>query len=137
MTRTVKYIGGIIFLLLIVSIAIGFYMFNKPRDSAASQNTTSSISANSLYNEYQKNEAAANLKYLGKIIEVQGKLAVAANDSLQTNLSLYTGHSEGLINCQMFNGLVKANLKQGDLINVKGKCTGFLMDVNLVDCIIQ
>ena len=28
-------------------------------------------------------------------------------------------------------------LKTGDSVTIKGKCTGYLMDVNLVDCVIK
>ena len=49
------------------------------------------------------------------------------------------GSADGGVNCS----ILKKDLDPGDKFNtgdsvtIKGKCTGFLMDVNLVDCVIK
>ena len=44
----------------------------------------------------------------------------------------------GGINCQLFAGVKPdPEPKSGDIVTVKGRCTGFLMDVNLVDCVVR
>ena len=43
----------------------------------------------------------------------------------------------GGINCQLFAGTkVDPEPRSGDAVTVKGRCTGFLMDVNLADCVL-
>jgi putative nucleic acid binding protein len=129
--------GGIILLILVVLCA--YYFYNKPRGSAADENTSASIIADSLYIQYQQDEHAADLKYLGKVIEVKGVFSELSNNGGLKILMLSPQKTGGGISCQMFakNNNSFAIPKKGDTIIIKGKCTGFLMDVDLVDCVVK
>lgn len=126
--------AGIIVTLIISGIVYGFYQYNKPRDSAAAGKTDLSLEAGTILHDFETNESAATIKYLGKIIEVKGR--VQAIDSVSGNFSvlLATG-SSALINCAMTGPVPAVQLKEE--IRIKGRCAGYMMDVMLVDCVIQ
>lgn len=132
-----KYIVAIGCSILFIAIIIGYNQYTKPRQSAANLISSASVNAVLLFKAYQQNEPSANAKYLGKVLAVQGKVIAADKVNGILVVSLYTGNAGGAVNCQMFNNTTDPSIKIGDLISIKGKCTGFLMDVNLVDCIIQ
>ncbi|HTB51519.1 MAG TPA: hypothetical protein VK718_02000 [Ferruginibacter sp.] len=120
-----------------VAARFGFYLYNKPRESALSQNASNSIIADSLYQQYQQNEHAADSMYIGKIIEVKGVLAEIDHNGATDILLLSPQKTGGGISCQMFShdkGTTISYPAIGSNITIKGKCTGFLMDVSLVDC---
>lgn|SRR6186713_359373 len=127
--------GGGILLLILIAAGWAYYLYNKPRQSAANETTNVTISADSLYSQYLGNEQACDKKYLGKVIEVTGKIAAIQHSGQSEIWILSTSAPNGGgINCQLFPGEKVENVKSGDQVTVKGKCTGFLMDVNLADC---
>lgn len=71
--RTILW-GGIV-LLILIAAAWAYHLYVKPHESAADETTDFTISADSLYQQYGKDEHSADQKYLGKVIEVSGKLA--------------------------------------------------------------
>jgi hypothetical protein len=133
-----KIIFIIVAIVIILSaVCIGRYLYNKPHQSAASESAATSIAADVLYQQYQQNEHAADSMYLGKVIEVKGVLAEIDNNGQTDILELSPQKAGGGISCQMFphdKGTSTSYPAIGTVITVKGKCTGFLMDVSLVDC---
>lgn len=127
-------IGGVLFLLI---IGWGFYKYNKPHTGIADKKTDYTLAATDLFNSFQKSESAANQKYLGKVVEVKGIISVIQTGSGNTNI-LMEASPIGGVNCSFSNtgGQTFKTLKKGDSLNIKGRCTGYLMDVNLVDCVL-
>jgi len=133
--RTILWIG--IPLLLLLAIAWAYHLYVKPHQSAAGETADFSIDADSLYSQYQANEHAADQKYLGKVIEVSGKLSDIQHNG-NAEVWILSQQGGGGINCQLFAGVKPdPEPKSGDIVTVKGRCTGFLMDVNLVDCVLR
>lgn len=138
MNRKIIFLIGIV--LVCVCIAYGYYLYNKPRESAAAQTAAQSIAADVLYQQYNQNEAAADSLYLGKIIEVKGVLASIDHNGDADILELSPQKTGGGVSCQLFahdKGTTPSYPAIGSNITIKGRCTGFLMDVNLVDCGIE
>jgi hypothetical protein len=134
--RTILW-GGIV-LLILIAAAWAYHLYVKPHESAADETTDFNISADSLYQQYRNDEHAADQKYLGKVIEVSGKLAEIQHSGNSEIWILSPQPGGGGINCQLFAGTkVDPEPKSGDVVNVKGRCTGFLMDVNLADCVLS
>src|ERR1700679_2942533 len=130
----------IIFFMIIIAFlcvaAEGYYLYNKPRASVASEAADLSIPAATLYNQYDQNEHAADSMYLGKIIEIKGVLSSIDHTGTTDILELSPQKSGGGISCQMFphdKNIIPAYPAIGSTITIKGKCTGFLLDVSLVD----
>jgi hypothetical protein len=132
--RTILWIG--ILLLLLLAAAWAYHLYVKPHRSAAGETADFSVDADSLYSQYQANEQAADRKYLGKVIEVSGKLTEIQRNGNSEVWILSQQPGGGGINCQLFAGTgPDPEPRKGDAVTVKGRCAGFLMDVNLVDCV--
>jgi RecJ-like exonuclease len=132
--RTILWIG-IVFLLLI-GAAWAWRLYDKPHQSAASESADVTINADTLYHQYQADEHAADQKYMGKVISVTGRLVEIQHNGNSIIWILSTQPGGGGINCQLFAGTkVDPEPKAGDTVTLKGRCTGFLMDVNLADCV--
>jgi hypothetical protein len=125
------FIGLII--AIVAAAGTGYYMWNKPKRTAADEKPFAITTADELMNEFSSDETKAWEKYKGdKIIQVKGKIGDIAQDSLTTIL-LETQDIMGVINCtlikdQNFSG------KIGDSIEIKGICAGYNMDVQLTQC---
>ncbi|MEO6536974.1 MAG: hypothetical protein ABIT07_07610 [Ferruginibacter sp.] len=128
-------------ILIIVVIAIGYFSreyFRKPTD-VLSLKTSTTIDATALIQEFRNDEEIANAKYLGKTIEVRGRILEVFNEA-DTMLNIFLGDSSRLnkVSCLMDVRYFKkyGRLMPGSLQIIKGVCTGFLMDVELNRCII-
>jgi hypothetical protein len=134
--RTILWVGML--LLLLIAVAWAYHLYMKPHQSAAGETVDYTISADSLYHQYQTNEHFADQKYLGKVIEVSGRLAEIQHSGNSEIWILSPQPGGGGINCQLFGGTtIDPEPKTGDAVTVKGRCTGFLMDVNLADCVLR
>ena len=132
--RSILWIG--LLLLVLAGSGWGWYLYHKPHQSAAGESAAVTIEADSLYHQYQTDEHAADLRYMGKVIAVTGHLTEIQHSGNSVIWILSTQPGGGGINCQLFAGTkVDPEPKPGDLISIKGRCTGFLMDVNLADCV--
>jgi putative nucleic acid binding protein len=125
-----------IVLCLLLAAAWGYHLYNDPHHSAASEPATVSIDADSLYTQYQHDEHSADSSYLGKVIEVKGKIAEIQHNGGSEIWILSGDPGGGGINCQLFAAEKGQQHRVGDMVSVKGRCTGFLMDVNLADCVV-
>ncbi len=135
MNKKYFFIGGIV---LLCFIGWGFYLYNKPHANTANQKADFIISTVDLYTAFQKDETTANKKFLGKVIEVKGSVYAVQTGTKNTNI-LMDASEMGGVNCSFSNEEPHSlqSLKKGNIITVKGRCTGFLMDVNLVDCVLK
>jgi hypothetical protein len=134
--RTIFWIG--IPLLLLFLFLWAWHLYDKPHQSAAGETVSLSIPADSLYHEYQSDEHAADQKYMGKVIEVSGKISEIQHNGNSEIWILSAQPGGGGINCELFPGSkTDFHPKTGDPVTIKGRCTGFLMDVNLADCVLS
>lgn len=125
-------------LVWVLLIAMGLYIYNKPHSSAANIKPDYSLDATDLYKQFQQDEAVANKKYLDKVIEVKGTVAEVQRSGKNATVELRGESAMGGINCSFTN--MEPNIQitsKGSLLTIKGKCSGFLMDVNLVDCVVE
>lgn len=122
-------------LLVCAGVAVGLYLYKKPRTAAASQHTDFVISADALYQQFEKDEQAASLKYTGKILEVSGMVGEVQKTDSTLSVLLTARKAMGGVNCSMA-AADPTGVQQNQTITVKGKCAGFLMDVNVLDAVV-
>ena len=86
-----------------------------------------------LLEAFEGDEYLANKKYLDKIIEVKGNIS-----KIEDHKSIYIDTENPLssIIFEMEEGQDITSLKVGDVITIKGLCTGYLMDVVMVRSIL-
>ena len=130
-------VAGTVIVLLICA-AIGWYVYNKPHTGVAGIEADIIMTAADLYNDFQHDETLANTKYLNKIIEVTGNVSELQNVNGSQIILLSSTGDMGGVSCQLSNDEnKKVTIKKSTTITVKGKCSGYLMDVNLVDCVLK
>lgn len=134
--RKIIFFG--ISILLICVAGWGIYKVKKPHQNSADEQAVAILSAANLYNEFINSEEMANKKWVGKVIEINGVISTVNETGNYISINL-RATTEGGVNCSVQKNDIDPNkkLNSGDLITIKGKCTGFLMDVNLVDCVVQ
>jgi DNA/RNA endonuclease YhcR with UshA esterase domain len=133
--KTIFFVGIILCLL---AAGIAYYLYQKPRTSLANVSADYALQASDLFNQFQQNEAGANKEYLNKIISVKGAVQSVQQSGGNTVIVLDAGPTTGGINCSMVKASSDAtSFKAGDSIQIKGRCTGFLMDVNITDAVIE
>lgn len=123
-------------LLCLAAMAWGFYLYNKPRSGVDAAKADASITADSLYSHFANNEQQANQIYGNKVVEVTGVVALVQPGKEGASIIL-SAHSDmgGGVNCSLASGQRADNLLVGQPVKIKGRCTGYLMDVNLVDAV--
>lgn len=122
-------------LLCLIVAAVVYYSYNKPRAGVENKSVAYKLEAKELYKEFANNEAAANAKYNGKVLAVTGKIIDIQKDE-DALLIVLDGANGGGISCSFTPPLPKNIPALHSVITVKGRCTGFLMDVNLVDAVL-
>jgi tRNA_anti-like len=118
------FIGGVI-LALIASVA-AWFIFNDKFDDTTIAKSNFSVDATSFIKEFEANDSLANKKYVEQIIEVKGNVAeIEEMDSL-VNVKMIDTTKESYIIFAFQQEQMPAakNLKVGDLVTIKGSCSG-------------
>ncbi|RXK82791.1 OB-fold protein [Filimonas effusa] len=126
----------VLFAIALLCLLAGFrayYLYQKPRTTAAEEKTEITIEAKALYQAYGSNEQQAGKQFSNKILEVNG--IVSEVQAAGNNFSvLLTGDEKtgGGVNCSITDKDSDKPVK-GQTVKIKGRCTGFLFDVNISD----
>lgn len=126
-------------LVLAIGGGVGYYLFNKPPDQLQSARPAFELSGTELFEAFENNEQAANQKYLDQVVQVTGQLVKSnTNENGQTILTLQAGSGMFGIQCELDPTVdhPTTNFQTGQTLTVKGICTGMLMDVVLVRCVV-
>jgi hypothetical protein len=117
--------------LVIVSFLFLLFTFYDPSNSNRTGKAVYNLSTQVLLSEFKENEAAANNKYLKKLISVSGYVTEISDGEIRLDDDVVCS----------FDGKEKeklATLRRGEIITVKGNCDGkFLWTVHLQYCIIE
>jgi hypothetical protein len=119
-----------------IGAGFGYYMYNKPVASLEKQKADVMVTAAQLIADYEADEQSANDKYLGKVVEVSGKVADITTEEGKTKVQIETPNPISLIICELETGTETGSLKAGDETVIKGMCSGYLSDVILVQATI-
>ena len=125
-----------ILLLALIGGYVGWKMYHKTLDSVADLSTQQSVSSIQLLADYETDEAAANIKYTDKVVEISGEVGKVETVGDAVSIYLKTDNDMSSVICQLEKE-AKINVGVGDKIIVKGICTGYLMDVIVVRSIIS
>ncbi|MEQ6118643.1 hypothetical protein [Reichenbachiella sp. MALMAid0571] len=120
---TLALLGGV------VIVGTIYYQFNKPRENVGKARTDFRISVKELVTSFLANESQANEKFLGKILEVDGKVIQLIEEEGSRGILLESSTGTVYCACEQI-----PEIKIGTMVLVKGKCSGYLMDVVLNDC---
>lgn len=135
MKRTLLY--GIA-LVVLLGGAVGYYLYNKPHQDMRRATPAFKLTAAQLFSEYDADEAAANEKYLGKVIEVSGEVrSVDRGEEGRIAVTLESGHPMFGVVCELdeLSEPKRTEFAAGEQVTFRCVCTGKLMDVVLNRCV--
>jgi hypothetical protein len=121
----------------IAGVLFGLYMYNlKPQDLQKVK-PDFIVTAPDLLKAFESDENAATAKYVNKVVEVSGTIqSVKPGENNALTISLNTGSDLSAVICTLQGNSEPTNLGTGEQITIRGKCSGFLMDVLLNNCVV-
>jgi hypothetical protein len=129
-----KVVGLIAVIGAVVGGVMAYRIWNAPHRDVREEDGIE-VTAQGIVYAYVANEKQADSLYLDNAIEVIGEISeISKNQQDKTIIVLKTNDPMAGIRCTMKEEIA---VKVGDKIKIKGKCTGYLMDVTLVDCYID
>lgn len=97
------------------------------------------VTAKDLLAAFEADEAAATARYVGtteQVIQVTGAIrSIDPSGPELTNVVLETGNELAGVVCEFKPAEVPKQWKTRDAVQLKGVCTGMLLDVLLVRCV--
>lgn len=126
-----------ILLLIVIMIIIGVKIYNKPHVDVVKTTANFKLSSTDLLDEFILDENIAAKKFANKIVEITG---IIQNVSTTKGKGIITlKGTEANVICQLNEKENKKimQLKKHQNITIKGQCSGFLLDVMLVNCVVK
>lgn len=116
--------GG--FLLLLIGAGIYWYIATDTFSDTKGRKAEFSVKADDFLKEYQTDSKQANLKYTEKIVEVSGIVSAteAADSSINIKIADTTSGSYVIFAFQDKDMNEARSVKAGDLVTIKGSCSG-------------
>lgn len=131
--KTIRAAVFVCFLCICTGAIIAYRMYNKPHRSAASE-AAIVLTAKQLAAEYENDEAAANKKYLGNVLQVSGTVSEVTLNQQNKPVIVLPGSDMSNVQCTLQDSTYA--VKKGDTVSIKGFCTGYLTDVIMDRCIV-
>lgn len=132
-----KLIWFFLFAAIVVASMYLYRQYNRKPADLLHTKPAFIVKASNLINEFETDEVAANKKFLGKTIQVNGVLT-SVDYNVDTLINIILGDGIHRVSCQLDKrhsaGIEK--FQEMHTISVKGICTGYLMDVELNRCVI-
>ena len=140
MNRKIKNLFSVISLAAFFFIAIASSDDKETETKIANNESSISITAAQLYQEYSDNEVAADKKYKNKVLVVTGTVDRIAKD-ITDNIYVTLKGDEYIGDVQCFfaddHTDEAAKFTKGMTITVKGKCDGKMMNILVRGCSVQ
>lgn len=116
--------GG--FVLLLIGAGIYWYIATDTFSDTKGRKAEYSVKADDFLKEYQTDSKQANLKYTEKIVEVSGIVSAteAADSSINIKIADTTSGSYVIFAFQDKDMNEARSVKPGDLVTIKGSCSG-------------
>lgn len=123
MKRNLIFLG---FLVLIAAFSYGIYQYNKPHRNVLKESAEFQLSADDIYNEFEKDQQAATTKYSEKVVEITGTLSSFSKNQTGGYNVLIKG-TMATISCEIDDmaGLDSTDLVADNDVTVKGLFVGF------------
>ena len=117
----------ILTLIILVAGGIGIYLiFTEKFEDTGKQAAVFTVTADELIKEFQQNDSSANKKYAEKIISVNGKIAETEAADSTINIKMMDTLTGSYIIFAFQEQHIKEakQLKEGDIVSIKGSCSG-------------
>lgn len=137
--KILKHVSSVLLIVLFIALAFGslFEDKDKKKEYKPDDDGGIRISAVNLYKEYSDNPVAADEKFKGKTLKVDGKIStITQGKDGRISILLEANVISGFIFCSFPESQSKmiAKFKPGDYWTIKGRCAGMQVGVVLEDC---
>lgn len=129
----------IVVILAVAGVGIGYYLYNKPHQNMEQAAADTSLPATELLRQFQDDETTANQAYLDQVVQVSGQVeSVSRDEQGHVQVRLQAGDPLSGVICQLddLTEHERTDFSPGEQVTFKGLCTGMLMDVVLVRCVL-
>ena len=138
--KTFRIILWIFLIGLVVGVSGVYYVFNMPRRDVSKEKAVYTLEAKQLISDFKSDEAAATKKYLDQAISVKGEIkSIRTLDNHSMVFSLedeMEGVSCTVDSADVVNDSAKlAQFAKGSVGTFKGRCSGMLMDIQVINCV--
>ena len=141
--RKILHIFLWIFLIaMVLGVSAVYYVFNKPRRNLSNEVAVYTLDAKQLISEFKKDESVATKKFLDQAISVKGEIKSIRTLDNQSMVFSLEDEMEG-VSCTVDSADVVKNstkltqLSKGSVGTFKGRCSGMLMDIQVINCVPQ
>lgn len=138
--QTIRLLLWIFIIGIVVSASAVYYVFNMPRRNISNEKAVYTLEAKQLISEFREDEALATVKYRDQTIAVKGEIKnIRALDNHSMVFSL-NDDMEG-VSCTVDSADVEKNsiklnqFTRGSVVTFKGRCSGMLMDIQIINCV--
>lgn len=122
--RTKRTILFSILAVMLTGVCVGYYLWNKPHKDVKHADAIT-VTAVELYNIFNTDSGKAKSLYTDKVLDVKGEvMQLTVNRQGQQVILLRTAVADAAVNCTMEENA--NNIKQGDRVNIKGICSGYI-----------
>ena len=135
--KNIKILIGLIILMSIV-ILFALNLYNKPHLNVEKTEADLVIYIHELLDDYKNDENLANGKYVDRVIQISGEIS-EINIENGNSIIIFkdsTGTSSVMCHMSPEENLKVLKLKKDGEIILKGICTGYLLDVMLIRCVL-
>jgi len=133
-----KILIAVLIVLVLAGAGLAYYLYQKPVESLREAKSEQSMTSEELYSSFEADESAANEKFTGAVITVEGELVeILENSDQSSTLILSSTHPIFGVKCRLNpKDNPTAIPPTGNKVRIKGLCTGFNSDVEMDQCII-
>ncbi len=137
MKTSYKIVLAVVSVIAVAGVLFGLYMYNlKPKDLQKVK-PDFVVTAIDLLKAFETDENAATAKYVNNVVEVSGTIqSVKPGENNALTISLNSGNDISSVICTLQGSTEPTNFRTGELITIRGKCSGFLMDALLNNCVV-
>ena len=124
--------------ILAIAGTYGFNEYNRRLPDIRQLKAAFKIEAADFVSEFDVNPSAATKRYAGKVIDVHGFVSSILVTDTSGAVFLKGETSFSSVMCQFDQKTFREikQLRNGELVTIKGVCSGYLMDVVMVRCIV-
>jgi len=128
----------IICILVVITIFYALKQYNKPHANIRVAKPEMVMTSAALIKAFEKDENTATQLYTEKIIQINGVISDMRTSEGISIITLKDNGSESSVICHLESGetFKPLNLQIGQNVTIKGKCSGFLLDVIMIRCVL-
>lgn len=127
----------LVFALVCGCISFALYLYNKPHTDVGDVQPQLKVNAPDLFTTFFNDEQNANGQFLNKVILVSGKISSISRNENDVIIFLESNNLSGQVSCDLpGKNTSMSSLKNGQPVSIKGRCSGYLADVILSDCVV-